>query len=318
LQDAYNLSQESLASVQTEYINDTFQLGIRFSNLYGRNLIESIDSYRETLSALQVTVFDMQGRILASSTADISNPFPQFPDEQMMFQVKFGTGYFGFETNQNGSLTVRTAAFIPQVTAIDQQRLLLVDYPVTDKVSALADNAKVLYENYNELSNYRQPLKQSFSLSLGLAFLAAMLGAVFAAMKISERIVNPMQELAEGTRLVAQGDFTQKLDNTRNDEVGFLTSAFNQMTERLQNANSVAERSQMLVESERSNLASILARLSTGVLSFDSDLRLRRANQAADQILDADLDRYLNQSIHDIQPSAEQHLQNDTMLKASA
>jgi len=315
LLDAYELSDQSLANVQQEYINETFKLGIIFSDLYGRNLVEKVDGYRETFAALQVSVFDMQGRVLANSGGTVDQIFPQFPDKQMMFQVEYGTGYFGFETQSDGNLLVRTATLVPQVTAIDQKRVLVVDYPVTDEVSAFADNAKSLYTSYNELLNYRQPLKQSFSLSLGLAFLASMLAAVFAAMKISQRIVSPMQELAEGTRLVAQGDFTRKLDVKRNDEVGFLTSAFNQMTERLEKANNVAEQSQMLVESERANLASILARLSTGVLSFDSDLRLRRANQAADQILDADLDLYLNQVIQDIPSSYDDGDSSDNLLK---
>ena len=49
-------------------------------------------------------------------------------------------------------------------------------------------------------------------------------------------------------------------------------------------------RSQQAVEAERTNLAVILARLSTGVISLEPDRTLRTVNQAAVAILGADIE----------------------------
>jgi PAS domain S-box-containing protein len=62
------------------------------------------------------------------------------------------------------------------------------------------------------------------------------------------------------------------------------------MTKRLGRAREEARRSQQAVEAERAGLAVILARLSTGVVALESDLKVRTANQAASAILGADLE----------------------------
>jgi nitrogen fixation/metabolism regulation signal transduction histidine kinase len=53
------------------------------------------------------------------------------------------------------------------------------------------------------------------------------------------------------------------------------------------------------VENERANLAIILARLSTGVVSLENDLRIRTANQAAGAILGVDLENRVGELLPD-------------------
>ena len=72
--------------------------------------------------------------------------------------------------------------------------------------------------------------------------------------------------------------------------MGFLVHSFNDMTKRLGRARADAESSRAAVEQERASLAVILARLSTGVISVEADLRLRTANPAASNILGVDLE----------------------------
>ena len=81
------------------------------------------------------------------------------------------------------------------------------------------------------------------------------------------------------------GDFDTRLPTPSRDEIGFLVSSFNDMTQRLATARREATLSQALVEAERTNLEVILARLSTGVLALESDLKIRTANQASGSIL---------------------------------
>ena len=93
------------------------------------------------------------------------------------------------------------------------------------------------------------------------------------------------------------------------DEIGFLISSFNDMTQRLSSARREASLSQALVEAERANLEVILARLSTGVVALESDLRIRTANQASGAILNVDLENRIGEFLPDIakgQPLLEQ------------
>jgi nitrogen fixation/metabolism regulation signal transduction histidine kinase len=71
--------------------------------------------------------------------------------------------------------------------------------------------------------------------------------------------------------------------------MGSLVHSFNDMTKRLRRARAETTRSQQAVERERTRLAIILARLSTGVLAVDRTLTVRTANEAAGAILGTDL-----------------------------
>ena len=72
------------------------------------------------------------------------------------------------------------------------------------------------------------------------------------------------------------------------------------MTQRLATARREATLSQALVEAERTNLEVILARLSTGVLALEADLKIRTANQAAGSILGVTLENRAGESIRDV------------------
>ena len=117
---------------------------------------------------------------------------------------------------------------------------------------------------------------------------------------LSRRLVAPIQDLVAGTRAVAKGNFDTRLPASSRDEIGFLVSSFNDMTHRLSTTSRQAALSQALVEAERANLEVILARLSTGVVALESDLRIRTANQAASSILNVDLDNKVGQSLTDV------------------
>ena len=300
LQEALNLSRRSLNETQDDYLSQTQQVAIDIRELVAPNLFFRIDDLRRQINAYEVTVYKINGEILADSVSEIGADAPQGLSEEIIFQAQQGAGFVALDNLSDGQLVIRTAVRIPRSSEIETPRLLQIEYVSSERVSALAENAEKVYKSYNELTQLRKPLKQGFSLALGLAFLLSMLAAVWAAFNISRRLVEPIQTLAKGTRAVAEGDFKQQLSVESTDEIGFLTQSFNAMTERLADADEKAQQSQLLVENERANLAAILSRLSTGVLSFDHDLNLRRANHAADDILVCDFNLFNGQHITEI------------------
>ena len=66
-------------------------------------------------------------------------------------------------------------------------------------------------------------------LSLGSLLLMALVG-----IRRLRADLGPLEKLAEGARLMAQGDFAARVDVARSDEVGRLSVAFNQMANELQ------------------------------------------------------------------------------------
>ncbi|MDX1563340.1 MAG: ATP-binding protein, partial [Gammaproteobacteria bacterium] len=75
---------------------------------------------------------------------------------------------------------------------------------------------------------------------------------------------------------------------------------------RLAIARREAHDSERRLEDERNKLGVILARLSTGVISIESDFRIRTANRAASDILGVELETHIGESLVDL--AAEQPL----------
>jgi len=120
---------------------------------------------------------------------------------------------------------------------------------------------------------------------------------VWAAFFSARRLVEPIGILAEGTRAVAEGDYSQRLPVTSEDELGFLVRSFNDMTRRLSKARDQARSSQQEVEGQRTYLETVLGSLSSGVLSISASGELRTVNEAACQILGIDLSDQLGHTL---------------------
>ncbi len=83
-----------------------------------------------------------------------------------------------------------------------------------------------------------------------LISLAALLAATVVAIGIARGVSRPLQQLAEHTKLVAAGDYTQQIALPRQDEFGQLATAFNQMTAGLAERDRVRNLLGMVVSPE--------------------------------------------------------------------
>ena len=74
-----------------------------------------------------------------------------------------------------------------------------------------------------------------------LVFLAITLLAIglisIVAMKVANQISRPIRAMANAAQRIAEGDYSQKVDITSNDEIGFLASNFNDMISELGRAH---------------------------------------------------------------------------------
>ncbi|TLY60611.1 MAG: HAMP domain-containing protein, partial [Gammaproteobacteria bacterium] len=135
-----------------------------------------------------------------------------------------------------GRYLIRAAAALGDPGAGHDARFVVAIYPVPPQLGALTDAVQNAYHQYGDLAAWREPLKNSFSLTLTLVLLLAMLAAIYGAIFSAQRLVRPVQDLIEGTRAVGKGDFGTRLPLPSRDEMGFLVHSFNDMTKRLRRA----------------------------------------------------------------------------------
>ena len=298
LEDAIELSRNALQLRVRELLARTQQIGNTLAVTNPDNSALELDLLRRRSGATQLTLLSgADGHIIATSSALSTRLIPDLPGEQLLMQVRGGASYVGLDPAGDNGLHIR--ALVP-VTAGGlwwRPEILQAIFPVADQQSGLANQVQAAYSRYRELTVLRQPLKYSFMLTLSLVLVLSVLMAVWGAFVAARKLVEPIQNLVEGTRSVARGDFSTRLPLPSRDEVGYLVSSFNEMTQRLSLAQDAARRSRAQVESERSYLDAVLTRLSSGVISVDAKLTLKTANPAASAVLDTDLSRYLNKTL---------------------
>jgi nitrogen fixation/metabolism regulation signal transduction histidine kinase len=287
LTDALGLSRAALDMRMREYLERTVRIAGRLEGLSQGSLYFALDDELHAAGAEEFVVTSAGGQPIAFSRAGLLHALPAVPPEDLLMQLRRGQPHVSLQPAPGGGYQVRAAATI-RAGPGESTRLLVAIYPVPQRLSDLAATVQTAYQQYGQLSYLREPLKATFVLTLSLVLLMALLAAVYGALYFSERLVRPVQDLIAGTRAVAKGDFDTRLLRASHDEIGFLVTSFNDMTKKLARAREETERSRAAVEAERAALAVILARLTSGVISLEPDLRVRVANQAAGSILGAD------------------------------
>src|SRR6202167_4167011 len=288
LKDTRELSHAALEVRVREFLQHTQVVAHTLSASSDLELIGTLDRERRESTALEFTIVGAQAQILATSSDQPMDTLPVPATDEMMLQLRRGRPYVSLDTDSVGGYLIRAAA--PLDASSGGARVLIALYPVPQQLSQLADTVQRSYTQYANLVQLRGPLKSTYVLILSFVVLMSLIAAVYGAFFAAQRLVQPVQDLIAGTRAVAKGNYDTKLPLPSRDELGFLVTSFNDMTKRLGRAREETRRSQQAVEAERAGLAVILARLSTGVVSLESDLTVRTANQAASAILGIDLE----------------------------
>ncbi len=246
----------------------------------------ALNEARQRIGARELSLLGANNRIIAVASAENKLVVPRFPTQPMLVQLSSAGSYVGLEPGARGKLYIRAIAKVPRMAPHSEQRLLAAVFPVPERLGTLADAVQNAYADYKSHEYLRRPLKQSIRLTLSLVLLLSTLFALWAALYMAGRLLEPIYELATATRAVAKGDYQGRLPEVRRDELGFLVRSFNEMTQRIRQARDAAAVSQEMLEGQRSYLQAVLGHLSSGVLTLDGQLRLRTANGAADHLLE--------------------------------
>jgi PAS domain S-box-containing protein len=290
LRDTQVLSRSALDLRVREFMQRTQLAARELSNLENLELLRALDRERRANGAIELSVINSQGRFISTSSSRPFDAVPVAATDEMLMQVRHGRPFVSLDTDAVGEYVIHAATPIDATEGQPAARSLIALFPVPAQLGQLADAVQRSYEQYARLVTLRKPLKSTFVLVLSFVVLVSAIAAVYGAFFTAQRLIKPVQDLIAGTRAVAKGNFDTKLPLPSRDEIGRLITSFNDMTRRLARSRAATRRVQSAVEAERTRLAVILARLSTGVVSLDADLGVRTANQAANAILGVDLE----------------------------
>ncbi len=299
MDEALQLSQAALDERMRNLLKQTKLMARSLDAQSDTLLAIELDDLRINIDASELTLFSKSRRVIAYSS---SSPelIPQTPNDSLLLQLRKGESFVNLEPGKSDSMSIQV--IVP--SGIGNNQFLHALYPVSSRIGNLANRIEASYAHYKERAYLRDSLKFTFSLTLSLVLLLSLLATIWVAFISSRRLVAPVRELAQGTQAVAEGDYTQQLAITGQDELGFLVESFNDMTRRIALSRDIAENSQVEVESQRNYLKTILSSLSTGVISFDNSLKITSANRAACNILHIEESQLINQPLQQLSKSS--------------
>ncbi len=138
-----------------------------------------------------------------------------------------------------------------------------------------------IYDNRDTVS----ALNGQLFLIIVQALLVGLLISVLLSFLLSKTMIIPIERLTEGAERVASGDFGSTIEVESTDEIGILTTTFNDMAAVLQDTLEA-------VENERNKLDTLFLHMTDGVVSFAGDGSILTSNPAASQMLGREVSFY--------------------------
>jgi len=285
LEGGLNLGRSALDYLLKETTNKATQLALTLQEGEIGGMTVRLTRASEQAGIYEAALFSASGGVLAVAGVSGSTLTPEPPPAQALRRARLQQPYSAIDQMGDQGLMLRVVVPVNSADPTEPLRVLQVIEPVPKQLQQDAEQVQSGYRDYQEVSFSRTALKRLYALTLTLTLLLALFSALGLAVVLSEQFSRPLGLLAEGTRAVAQGDFSRRHPVQSRDELGVLTESFNTMTAQLAEAKATEEEQRRAIETTRAYLESVLANLSAGVLAFDNAFRLRTANPSAAVIL---------------------------------
>jgi nitrogen fixation/metabolism regulation signal transduction histidine kinase len=300
LDDSLELSRLALDVRMRELLNTTEKIAEELSDTNNAELPSHINQIRDRINADELTLLTRKGAIVVSSAEDTKSLIPNTPEETILLQLIQNNSYIGIDLIENKGLVIRAVVNVPMIGIGSTEKIIQALFPMSERMNQLSANVQTSFIEYKELSYLREQLKFSFIIILTLVLLFSIFSAVWAAFYLARTLAAPIKDLAQGTRAIAKGNYNTKLPVPSNDELGFLVTSFNDMTDKISQARDTARNSQKESESQQIYLETILSRLSSGVIVFNKDGKIEKSNISAAQILQIEVTILNQKNIDDL------------------
>ncbi|MFV1997055.1 MAG: ATP-binding protein [Acidiferrobacterales bacterium] len=294
LDDALLLGRASLDAIKQDLVTKSRDIAAELSGTSERLIVPTLNLLREQYSLGELSLFDQEGRVIASSVQEgpgSGTLLPDAPDETIRSQVRRDLIYANLDPVGGGELQLRVVVPVYPPGVAAHQQILQVLQPLPTRYATLGESVQSAFAEYEKLVYLRGPLKFGFTLTLSLVALITILVSLWASIFSARRLVAPIRDLAEGTKAVTEGNYRKRLPIPGDDEMGVLVKSFNEMTERIHQAQTLIKRSQREAEIQRTYLETVLTHLSSGVLSFNTRGNLRTFNATASELLGVNLEQ---------------------------
>lgn len=275
--------EENLTENFKESINQRIELAqysIREEILKERD--ESMPKLEGSLAAIlrefsttdinEIQVINTRNRILA--TSDSNNQ-----------------SLVGQKTSQDLVRTAISMSARQETILLDRNsgnRVWVLATPILDSVGPDGEVIGAIYieSDIEKVFGQMSEITRIFAAGTAMALIITIILGIL----VARTITRPISDMRRQAQAMAKGNFSRKVRVYGTDEIGQLAIAFNNMTNRLQEAQSTTE-------AERRKLASVLSNMTDGVIATDRKGRIILINDPALELLHISREVTLNRPI---------------------
>ena len=304
LDDSLELAERALKTRMSINLRDLERTA---HELFSKNLADYgyiLTKKQIELHAYEIALLGPNRRVLAYSAEDTGTIVPHFPADDLFRALTRQGVFFQLEPDNQGNLYSRVALTI-RTENLNEKLILTALFPIPLQDKKLAESVQVARSQYQVLKHQRKGIKHGFRLTLFIVMVLSVLFALWAAFVYSQRLTAPIRKLVDGTLAVASGNLQKKLPVTSKDDFSLLARSFNTMTTRLSEAKNESEYSRQQVQRQNDYLNIVLNHLSSGVVTLDESLSIRRVNVAATQILDINSHKVTGELLQNLQQESD-------------
>ncbi len=273
---------------------DLQQLAMTMARLMARTdddqLNDALASELKTQQLSLAQVFDRDALIAEQSKSKLSLSDKDFQNvwESARAKTRQGKLFAEMISGVEDRSYLIASAKIPKLG--DRSLVIAQEVPqeITDRIKRIDE----LEAAYDALKRYQNTVKNSALLTLGLITLLTLFIAFWLALYLARTVADPVQQLAEATEHVRQGDLSFRAKVVGDDELAALALSFNEMTSelgenrrRLELSAEELQQSNAALDERRGYIEAILQSLSAGVISLDENGNVTTLNEAARELL---------------------------------
>ncbi|QXM11184.1 sensor histidine kinase [Geomonas subterranea] len=185
--------------------------------------------------------------------------------------------------------------------------VIVVNYYVPYSLVSKMREISASYHEFRQLKIMKHPIATGYILTLFLITMVIVFLAVWFGVYLARSLTIPIQELAEATRQVAEGNLDVHLGEGGGDEIGMLIASFNRMTEdlrenqlALQHTNEELQKSNLELEQRRRYMEAVLANVTAGIISVDKGGLLTTVNKSAEKLLLINSDKVTGKNFREV------------------
>src|SRR5438132_1629758 len=163
---------------------------------------------------------------------------------------------------------------------------------VAERLEAKVRGISQAFTEYKQLKLLKNPIKGIYILMFLLMTLIIVFSFTWFGLYLARGITVPIEQLAQGTREVAAGNLSYRVQARADDEIGILVDSFNRMAADLAQSKTRLEAAYLDLQAKHAELEgrrryteTVLEAVATGVVSFDVTGRLTTMNRAAARML---------------------------------